>query len=169
MRKIKLSGGTRTEVAPAGSTTQHHIRRANSFDDPSGNFLAAFLAGAAAAGICAYAWGLLAVSKDWHIVYFAGGTGILVGLVVRACGRGTQSVYGMTAATLTLLACVAGNLITMAMLQGQERQVDWVAVFKNLKLQPVLEWWKPRFQPAHLAFYIASLIIAHRLGYRRLA
>ncbi len=169
MRKIKLSGGTREEIVAPTSTTRHHISRANSFDDSSGNFMAAFLSGVAAAGICAYAWGLLAVHKDWHIVYFAGGTALLVGLVVRVCGRGTQSVYGMTAATLTMLACVAGNVITMAMLQGQERQVDWVVVLKNLRMQPVLEWWRPRLQPAHVAFYIASLLIAHRLGYKRLA
>lgn len=167
MSKIRLGGTSRdTQTSTTQRRQKEHITRANSFDAPAGNFLLAFIGGLAVAGACAYFWPMATTQPKVMPGYLALATALLVGGAVRFCGRGSQSVYGMTAATLFLAGCVGGDLFTYAV---QQQQVVWYQVGKNFKLTDFFQWEKPRFKGSDLLFYGAALIIAYRLAYKKTA
>lgn len=83
------------------------------------NLWRAILAGGLAALVGAIIWAIVTLILEWQIGFMAIGMGILVGNVVRWMGKGVDMKFGVTGAGLAALGCVAGNVLTTAIVISQ--------------------------------------------------
>jgi hypothetical protein len=76
------------------------------------NIALGFLGGFIGALLGALLWGAVtALFQGWQIGYMAIGVGFLVSFGVRTFGRGIEQIFGYMGAVLSLLGCVAGNVL----------------------------------------------------------
>lgn len=128
----------------------------------AGNLGAATAAGLAAAVAGAVIWAAVTAITEYQIGFMAVGVGFLVGLAVRRFGNGSSSIFGMVGATLALLGCALGNLLTMAWFVAAQESVPYADVLTGLNGRFALELMQAGFAPMDLLFYA----IAAYCGYR---
>ncbi|HEU5322888.1 MAG TPA: hypothetical protein VFX28_18935, partial [Methylomirabilota bacterium] len=115
------------------------------------------LAGLAAAAVGAGAWALVSVLTGYQIGFMALGVGILVGYAVRAAGHGKRPVFGVAGAVLALLGCMAGNLLTIAVLGARQAGVETQTVLASLTPAMALELMQAGFSLMDLLFYAIAV------------
>jgi hypothetical protein len=95
------------------------------------------------------------------------GIGWLVGITVRFFGRGTIAGFGVLGAALTLLGCLAGNLLTIGILAS--RQAGWT--LDNLLAQQnaalVIKLLQATLHPTDVFFYGLAMYIGYRFSFQR--
>jgi hypothetical protein len=78
-----------------------------------GNFILGFLAGLFAAIVGALLWMGVDVGLDMHLGLVAIAIGALVGFAIRLAGHGSNPIFGIMGALLTLAGCFAGDILAM--------------------------------------------------------
>ncbi|MBN1430179.1 MAG: hypothetical protein JXB07_17550 [Anaerolineae bacterium] len=136
-------------------------------DEP--NLFAALLAGGVVALVCAVIWAIVTAVTDYQIAWMAIGIGFLVGIAVRWAGKGTNLFFGMTGAVLSLLSCVAGNLLFVAIIVSQEEAMSLLEVLFIMVTSPmiVVEILQLTFSPIDLLFYGLALYVGYRTSVSR--
>lgn len=126
------------------------------------------IAGIVAAGVAAIVWAVITVLIDRQIGWMAIGVGFLVGVAVRQFGRGTDSVFGIGGAALSLLGCLAGNLLAVAIIVSEQGAVSLVAVLLVFLTAPesIVEVLQATFDPIDLLFYGLALYEGYRFSFR---
>jgi len=81
-----------------------------------------------------------------------------------------DKIHGVIAAGLALLGCLAGNLLTGAILISQQEQVSLGDVLLILALSPaaVVEIMTAMFSPIDLLFYSLAAYEGYRFSFRRI-
>ncbi len=135
------------------------------------NFLLGFLGGAVAAVVAAILWALISVVADRQIGWMAIGVGFLVGIAVRFFGKGIDKRFGVLGAVLALVGCLAGNLLTVAILVAQQENVEFAQVALALLFDPelVIQIVAETFSPIDLLFYGLALYEGYRFSFRQLS
>ena len=134
------------------------------------NLLRGTVAGAIAASIGTTIWAIITVLTDYQVGLMALGVGFLVGYAARFFGKGVDKIHGVIAAGLALLGCLAGNLLTGAILISQQEQVSLGDVLLILALSPaaVVEIMTAMFSPIDLLFYSLAAYEGYRFSFRRI-
>jgi len=127
------------------------------------------LAGIAAALIGAVIWAAITIVTDYQIGFMAVGIGFLVGLAIRVVGKGIDRVFGITGAVLALFGCLAGNVLTMAIIISQQEAIPFFYVFLFLATTPaaVIELMAISFSPIDLLFYGIAIYAGYKYSFRR--
>ncbi len=135
------------------------------------NFLLGFLGGAVAAVVAAILWALISVVADRQIGWMAIGVGFLVGIAVRFFGKGIDKRFGVLGAVLALVGCLAGNLLTVAILVAQQENVEFAQVALALLFDPelVIQIVAETFSPIDLLFYGLALYEGYRFSFRQIS
>ncbi len=128
------------------------------------------VAGGLAAGLGAILWALVSVTADAQIGWMAIGVGLGVGFAMRFFGKGVDRTYGIVAAVLALLSCVAGNVLTSAIIISR---VEQVSIFETLFLfimSPTLipSVLMATFNPIDLLFYGLAAYEGYRFSFRQI-
>jgi hypothetical protein len=98
-----------------------------------------FLGGVIGALLGALLWGALtALFQGWQIGYMAIGVGFLVGFGVRTLGRGIEKIFGYIGAVLSLLGCVAGNVLAGLISVSIQRHLPFADVLASTT--PAYAW-----------------------------
>ena len=144
-----------SDTPPANAPTNTPVSTANSPTtiDASGNFPAAIAAGFVAALIGAAIWAAVTVATEYQIGWMAVGVGFLVGIAVRAAGKGSGDRFAYAGAVLALLGCVLGNLFTVVALFARQTDVGFFAVLARLRPGSAVDMLSETFQPMDLLFY----------------
>jgi len=134
------------------------------------NLVMGVLGGSAAAVVAAIAWGVITFVTNYQIGWMAIGVGFLVGWAMRVLGKGVDKVFGYIAAGLSLLGCVAGNLLMIAGFVAREASASIVEVLLILALQPdvALQVLADSFSPIDLLFYGFAVYYGYRYAFRRI-
>ena len=92
----------------------------------------ALLAGMVAAAAGAAAWAIVTVITQLQIGWMAVGIGFLVGLAVRKFGKGSSPAFQVLGAVLSLLGCLAGNLLAVCIFASRNEDLPLMTILAGL-------------------------------------
>jgi hypothetical protein len=123
--------------------------------------LFAALAGAAV-------WAGATIATGYQVGWLAVGIGFVVGIAVRAGGKGIDQVYGVVGGVLSLFGCALGNLLTVAWFVSQEYGVPIPEVLEGMDPAMAIEMMASSFQWMDLLFYGLAVYFGYRYAFREL-
>jgi len=125
--------------------------------------------GAVAAAVGATIWGIITAVTNYQIGWMAVGVGFLVGYAVRLSGKGIDKAFGVVGAVLSILGCVAGNLLTVCILISRHQHIPLLQLLSRLNPEIVIEIMKATFNPMDVLFYAIAVYEGYRFSFRRLS
>lgn len=134
------------------------------------NLLLGLVGGIGAAVIGAIIWAVITAVTKHQIGWMAVGVGFLVGIAVRQFGKGIDKVFGIAGAGLSLMGCLAGNLLAVALVVSQTEAIPLLDVVFLLLTSPILalEVIRDTFSPIDLLFYGLAIYEGYRFSFRQL-
>lgn len=132
------------------------------------NLLKGILAGAVGAVIGAVLWGVITAVTHYQIGFMAIGVGFLVGFLVRLFGRGISTAFGISGAVLSLLGCVAGNLLAITIFVAKEYDISVLTVLSSMDLPLTVDMLKAGFDGMDLVFYGIAVYEGYKISFRGL-
>lgn len=129
------------------------------------NFPLGLTAGFVAAIIGAVIWALISVTTNYQIGWMAVGVGFLVGYAIRYFGKGSEPVFGITGSVVALLGCVAGNLLTVVIVVGNQEHISVMALLSRLTPSIIVGLLKETFQPMDLLFYGIAMYEGYKFSF----
>jgi len=122
--------------------------------NPEGDSLPmALLAGLVAAAAGAAAWALVTVFTGLKIGWVAVGIGFLVGYAVRLFGKGSAPAFQVLGAVLSLLGCLAGNLLVVCIFASKNGDVPLKTILAGMTPALAVDMIVQTFRPMDLVFY----------------
>lgn len=151
------------------SMTEDEALRAMEFFRNEQNLLVGIVAGFLAAVAGAAVWAGITVATEYQIGWMAVGIGFLVGLAVRAGGKGIDKIFGLVGAAMALLGCALGNLFTVAYFVARETGVAVTEVLAGLDLEMAFEMLAATLQVTDILFYGLAMYFGYRYSFRQLS
>jgi hypothetical protein len=145
--------------APSGATGEDPIllqRRLQELRDNQ-NLGLAFVGGLAGAAVGAVLWGVVTAMVRVQIGWMAVGVGFLTGWGVRRLGRGIDRSFGVLGAALSLLGCVAGNLLAVCILVSQSQKIPLQTILDRMTPGIAADLLSATFSVMDLLFYGLAL------------
>ncbi len=130
------------------------------------NLVMGFMGGTGAATIGAIIWAIITALTNYQIGWMAVGVGFLVGFSVRKFGKGIDTSFGIVGAALSLLGCLAGNLISLCILVSRQEGMGIIEVLSRLNPEIVVELMRATFSPIDLLFYGIAIYEGYRFSFR---
>jgi len=127
----------------------------------------AIVGGLAAAVVGAALWATVTLVTGLQIGWMAIGVGFLVGGAVRLIGKGIAKPFGYVGATLSLLGCLLGNLLSLCAIVGRQEEMSLSVVLLNLDPLAIPGAMMATFHPMDLLFYGMAVCAGHRFSFRR--
>ena len=124
----------------------------------------AVLAGCAAAAVGAALWAAISVATDMQIGWMAIGVGFLVGYAVRKFGNGSEPTFQVLGAVLSLLGCLAGNLLMVCVVAGRQENIPLLTIVTHLHPSVILDLMVETFSPMDLVFYAIAVYEGYRFS-----
>ena len=157
------------EQAAEFALTEDEAQRAMEFFRQEQNLMMGTIYGLIAALAGAGVWAGVTIATEYQIGWMAVGIGFLVGIAVRAGGKGIDQVFGIVGAVLSLVGCVLGNLFTVAWFVSQEFGVPINEVLSSLDFETAIEMMSATFQVMDLLFYGLAVYFGYRYAFRQLS
>lgn len=121
---------------------------------PEGHSLpAALIAGSVAAAAGAALWAIVTVFTGMQIGWMAVGVGLLVGYAVRLFGKGSDPTFQVLGAVLSLVGCLAGNLLAVCIFASRQQDVPLTAILSGLTPGLAVRLIVETFSGMDLLFY----------------
>jgi len=138
--------------------------------EASQNLPMGIIGGLIAALVGAGIWAGVTVGTGYQIGWMAVGVGCIVGLAVRAMGKGLTTSFGVVGAAFALLGCLAGNLLSVCGAVSMEFSVPFFDVVTGFVKNPsiVIEVMKETFHPMDLLFYGIAVYEGYRFSFRKI-
>ena len=153
------AGAVVARPAPAKPVAARAAVRSGAQNLPMG-----VLAGCVAAAVGAALWAGITVLTGYQIGWMAVGVGALVGVAVRAAGKGSTRTFGILGAVLALGGCLVGNLLTGAVVLARHWNISLVAVFTRLTPDATARLMAAMFSPMDLLFYALAIWQGYKLS-----
>jgi hypothetical protein len=134
------------------------------------NLPMAVIAGVSAALIGAILWAIITVVTKFQIGYMAVGVGFLVGYAIRTFGKGLSPLYGVIGASLALIGCLLGNLLSVCGFIAGDQNLPFMQILLGIFTNPdvIIQVLIATFQPMDLLFYGIALYEGYHLSFREL-
>ena len=133
------------------------------------NLVLGTAAGLVASIVGAGVWAGVTIVTGYQLGVMAILIGFLVGYAVRFAGKGLTNVYGFVGATLALLGCALGNLLTVSSFVADEYGVPLIEVLSQLDLESIQELMVASFSPMDLLFYGIAMYEGFKLSLRKVS
>ncbi len=133
------------------------------------NLAGGILAGLVAALIGAGIWAFVTVLSGYKIGWIAVGVGFLVGYAVRIIGKGTDRVFGIAGAFLSLFGCALGNLLTVCAMISSQHGVPILEMILRLDVNLVMDIMVETFSIMDVLFYGIAIYEGYRLSFRQVS
>ena len=102
-------------------------------------------------------WAGVTVLSGYQIGWMAVGVGALVGVAVRAAGKGTTLPFGILGAVLALAGCLVGNLLTGAVVLSRHWDISLAVFVSRLTPDITVKLMTAMFSPMDLLFYALAI------------
>lgn len=126
-----------------------------------------FLGGVIGAIIGAAIWAAITVSSGYQIGFMAIGVGFLVGVLVRAMGKGLDMPFGIIGAFFALVGCLAGNILSGCGFVAVDQSVSFFDVLTSLTPEMAIDLLTYMFSPIDLLFYGIAIYEGYRFAFRQ--
>ena len=113
---------------------------------------AGIAAGSVAALVGAVLWAAITYATNMQIGWMAVGVGFLVGYAVRF-GRGIDPIFKVCGATLALLGCLLGNVLTIYAYAAKSMDTNVFDAMSRLDFGTIFSIMGGTFSPIDLLFY----------------
>ena len=117
--------------------------------------------------VSALLWATITVAVDYQIGYMAIGVGFIVGFAIRYGGKGLDQIYGISGASLALVGCALGNLLSVVGYASNANGMGYFEIIEMLDLTLVTELMVDTFNPLDAVFYGIALYYGYKLSFRR--
>ena len=158
---------TQTTEEPVLSDQQMHMAMDSLRSEQ--NILAGALAGLAAALLGAGVWAVVTAMTESQIGWMAVGIGVLVGFSVRFAGKGVDQTFGIAGAALSLIGCVAGNILTITYFVAVNKEMAFMDIFVQLNPGIVYEMLTSTFEIIDLLFYGMAVYFGYKYAFRQVS
>jgi hypothetical protein len=159
------------QISPAAPIAADEIPAANQTTAPAtyspesnSRPLLTLLAGAASAVVGAAIWAVITVAVKYQIGWMAIGVGFLVGLSVKAAGKGGSPRHATIAAVFALLGCALGNLLSMCGFFAQQESMSFWQVLGQMNPDFAIKLMQISFSPMDILFYGIAVYEAYKLS-----
>lgn len=132
------------------------------------NLIGGALAGLAAAAVGAAVWAAVTVVTDYQIGWMAVGVGFIVGMAMRAVGKGIDKVFGVIGAGLALFGCLLGNVLTIVYFVSKAVSLGYFETFSRMNPATIPDLMVATFSPIDLLFYGIALYEGFKLSFRKI-
>jgi hypothetical protein len=85
------------------------------------------------------------------------------------CGKGMDKSFGIAGATLSLLGCLTGNLLTVCIGISRHQQIPFFDLLSRLNPEIVVELMRATFSPMDLLFYGIAVYEGCRFSFRKIS
>ena len=131
------------------------------------NLQMGIVGGIIGAVIGAAAWAVVTVATGYQIGWMAVGVGFLAGYGVRLMGKGISKQFGIVGAILSLLGCLAGNLLSVCAMVSKHEDVSFFDILVRLNPEIIVDIFKTTFSPMDLLFYAIAVYEGYRFSFRK--
>jgi hypothetical protein len=98
-------------------------------------------------------WALISYYTGYQIGYMAIGIGALVGFTVKYFGKGFEQSFAYTGATISLISCLLGNLLTVAAFAAKEFNIGIFSLLGALNFSLTVNVMVETFNFIDILFY----------------
>jgi hypothetical protein len=133
------------------------------------NLLFGTIGGIVAAAIGAATWAVITALTNFQIGWMAVGVGFLVGYAVRICGKGIDKSFGSIAAILSLVGCLAGNLLTVCIVVSRHQQIPFLDLLSRLNPEIIVGLIRATFNPMDILFYGIAVYEGYKFSFARIS
>ncbi|GBF31769.1 hypothetical protein MnTg04_01735 [bacterium MnTg04] len=133
------------------------------------NILAGALAGLAAALLGAGVWAVVTAMTEYQIGWMAVGIGVLVGFSVRFAGKGVDQTFGFAGATLSLIGCVVGNILTITYFVAVNKGMAFMDILVQLNPGIIYEMLTSTFEIIDVLFYGLAGYFGYKYAFRQVS
>jgi hypothetical protein len=130
------------------------------------NLSMGIIGGVIAAAMGAAIWAVVTVVTNFPIGWMAICVGFLVGFSVRKFGNGLDTSFGIAGAGLSLLGCLAGNLLTICILGSRQESIPIFNLFSQLNPVIAVNLMKATFSPIDLLFYGIAVYEGYKFSFK---
>ena len=123
------------------------------------------IGGLVTAAIGAGLWATITVLTEYQIGWMAVGIGFLVGHAVRLTGKGVHPSFGIMAAFLACLGCLAGNIVSTCIFVSLQESIPLGEVLAQLNPPLVMELMAATFSMVDLLFYGFAIYFAYQYSF----
>jgi hypothetical protein len=129
--------------------------------DDQPNLIMGWIGGVIAMLVSAGIWGAITYFTGYQIGWIAIGVGFLVGIAIRFLGKGKSLTFGISAAVLSLIGCVLGNLLVYAGIIARQEGASFLDIFFFLLLTPAaaIEVFTIAFDFFDILFYALAAYV----------
>lgn len=159
----EASRAARSEPAIDPARAEHALNALRSEQ----NLPLAIAAGIISALLGAAAWAAITVLTGYQIGFMAIGVGVVVGLAVRAMGKGIDKPFGLVGAGFSVLGCALGNLLAVCGILSAQDGVPYFQVLGSLDFAMARNLMVMTFSPIDLLFYGLAVFYGHRFSFRQ--
>lgn len=156
------------EQAPEVEIDQARFQQLLNEIEGNQNLQLGILGGVIAALIGAAAWAVVTAVTGYQIGWMAIGVGFLVGYAVRISGKGIRKIYGVVGSVLSLLGCLAGNLLSVCAIISKQEGVPFLYILTRLNPQIIIDLMTATFSAIDLLFYGIAVYEGYRFSFRRI-
>lgn len=121
--------------------------------------------GIGAAIVGAVLWAAITVTTDYQIGWMAVGVGFLVGYAVRRFGKGRDQAFGIAGAVISLLGCLAGNMLTVVIVVSRQENIAIAAILSRLTPGVIVSLLQETFQVMDLLFYGIAVYEGYKFSF----
>lgn len=132
------------------------------------NFGFALIGGLLTAFLCAVLWAFITVTTNYQIGYMAIAIGFMVGYSVRFFGLGIDKKFGILGASLALLGCLLGNLLSQVGFIANAESCSYMEALSLLDFKLAYQLLIDSFQPIDVLFYGFAIYEGYRFSFRKI-
>ena len=156
------------QAQPEFQISEQEAERALEVFRQEQNLVVGSMAGLIAAVSGAAVWAGVTVVTEYQIGWMAVGLGFLVGIAIRAMGRGIDQVFGVVGAVMALVGCVLGNVFTIVWYISAQTGSSLLSVLTQLDMELVIDLITETFQVMDILFYGLALYFGYKYSFRQL-
>lgn len=166
---IKMKGQVREFQLDAHTTVRIDWSKLERYSkDLKGNIALGLVGGVLAGGAAVGIWTAVAALTGQLGTWMVLAVGVLVGLGVRALGRGITPVFSLMGASLAVLACLLGDVCVTLIATAQQAELPLSQLIATLDVRALLERLLAGFQPMDLLFYAFAVYQGSDRAVRRI-
>jgi hypothetical protein len=156
------------ESQPQGQIDPHKMRMFYQRVKDDQRFLPGVAASIAGAAVGAAAWGAVTALTNIQFGLMALAVGYLAGFGMRKGGQGIDKHFGIAAAVIAFIGCLAGNALTICIKLSEIYEIGLFEVIDNMTLEIMIDALKQTFSVFDLFFYGIAVYYGYISAFRKM-
>jgi hypothetical protein len=133
------------------------------------NLVLGTLAGAGAAVVSLFIWGLAVKFSGYKLGWMAIAASFGIGFAIRYFGKGVSPAFGIIGGGTAFLTWLAGNFVTAALIFSRVKNLSFLTLISRMDVSMVTMFLQAVTGPLDWLLLIAAAYIAYFFGFKKVA